>query len=57
MELLSSKFKNSIKDILRKISSENFILFATIPTAQNRLLDVVDQLRNHPNSVIFTVNK
>ena len=38
-----------------KISNENFILFATVPFAQNRLLEVVDQLKSHPNSVIFTV--
>jgi hypothetical protein len=53
MELLSSKFKNCMKELIRKVNNnENFILFATVPSRQ---LEIVDQLKSHPNAITFTV--
>ena len=54
MELLSFKFKNCVKELIRKVNNnENFILFATVPS---RPLEIVDQLKSHPNSITFNVS-
>lgn len=44
---------------MRRVSDNNcesLILVATVPTTQNRQLDIVDQLKSHQNSTIFTVS-
>ena len=42
-----------MKELIRKVNNnENFVLFATVPSRQ---LEIVDQLKSHPNAIIFTV--
>lgn len=52
MESFSKEFERSILNLLQKISSENFLVVATVPSKN---LSLSDKLKTHHLSKLFTV--
>jgi hypothetical protein len=52
MEMFSHYFEKLVSDMLNKISKQEFLLVATVPT---KSLKLADKLKEYPNSKLFTV--
>ena len=56
MELLSAKFKSSMRQLIDKINTENIVLFASVPLhSSSKALEIVENLKRHPKATLYTV--